>query len=148
VRKTIEQRVLTLEEQMGELRGMPTQISDLRSQVSQLSDDMRAEFSAIRGETATQADMLRGEMAAQADMLRGEMAAQADTLRGEMAAQADMLRGETGTIRQDMAVFRADFIARDDETRRHARMMHEDVIARLALTREGGPRSPRPRKRR
>ena len=73
--------------------------------------------------------------------LRAEMRDEFSAIRGEMAAGF-------GAVREDMATFRAEMIARDDETRRHARMLHEDVIARLALTREGRPRSPRPRKRR
>jgi len=108
LRKTIEERVLTLEEQMTELRELPAQVAGLRSEFSQLRAEMRGEFSAIRTEMAEGLAAVRGEM----------------------------------------ATFRADFIARDDETRRHARIMHEEVIARIALTREGESRSPRTRKRR
>jgi hypothetical protein len=135
-----------LEDQIGGLRGIPSQVSNLGSQVSQLNEHMGAEFSAIRGEMTAQTATLRGETATQTEMLRGDMAAQTQMLRGEMTARTEMLRGEIGTIREDLAAFRADFIARDEETRRPARMMHEDVLARIALTREGGPRSPRRRK--
>jgi hypothetical protein len=106
--QSIEGRVLTLEQQMSELREIPARVSRLESNISQLRAEMRDEFSAIRS---------------------------------EMAAGF-------GAVREDMATFRADMIARDEETGRHARMLREDVIARLALTREGTPRSPRTRKRR
>lgn len=106
--ETLEERVVTLEQQMTELRDLPAQVTELRSEISQLRTELRVELSAIRG---------------------------------EMAAGF-------GAVREDMATFRAEMIARDDETGRHARMLHEDVIARLALTREGKPRSPRTRKRR
>src|SRR5437773_10545840 len=73
VRKTIEQRVLTLEDQMGELRGIPTQMSDLRSQVSQLHADMRGEFSAIRGEMVEAIAALRTDMVAGDEETRRQM---------------------------------------------------------------------------
>ena len=119
MRKSIEERVLTLEQQMSELRQNAARVSRLESNISQLRAEMREEFSAIRGEVAALGDSLRGEMAA-----------------------------GFGAVREDMATFRADMIARDEETRRHARMLHEDVIARMALTREDRPGSPRTRKRR
>jgi hypothetical protein len=93
---------------MSELREIPARVSRLESNISQLRAEMRDEFSAIRGEMATLGNTLRGEMAA-----------------------------GFGAVREDMAMFRADMIARDEETGRHARMLHQDVIARLALTREG-----------
>jgi uncharacterized coiled-coil DUF342 family protein len=107
-RKAVEERVVTLEQQMMERRDLPTEVTELRSEISQFRTEMRDETSAIRG---------------------------------EMAAGF-------GAVREDLATFRVEMTARDDETRRHARMLHEDVIARLALTREDRPRSPRPRKRR
>jgi hypothetical protein len=39
-----------------------------------------------------------------------------------------------------MATFRADMIAGDEETRRHARMLHEDLVGRIALIQEDMPR--------
>jgi hypothetical protein len=129
-RKTLQERVLTLEQQMMEIRDLPAHVTEVRSEISQLRTETRGEFSA-----------LRGEMATLGDALRGEMATLGNTLRGEMAAGFAVVRGE-------MATFRAEMTARDEETSRHARMLHEDVIGRLALTREGKPRSPRTRKRR
>ena len=119
MRKTIEERVVTLEQQMIELRDLPAQVTGLRSDFSQLRTEMRGEFSAIRGELGESLAAVRGEMTT----------------------------GFTA-VRDEMAAFRADMIARDEETRRHARVLHEDAIARLAVTREGGPRSTRTRKRR
>jgi hypothetical protein len=110
VSKSIEGRVLTLEQQMSELREIPARVSRLESNISQLRAEMRDEFSAIRGEMATKKDL--------------------EALRAEVATGL-------GAVREDMATFRTDMIARDEETRRHARMLHEDVIARIALTREG-----------
>jgi Fic family protein len=111
VSKGIEGRVLTLEQQMSELREIPARVSRLESNISQLRAEMRDEFSAIRGEMATLGDTLRGEMAA-----------------------------GFGAVRDDMATFRADMIAGDEETRRHARMLHEDLVGRIALIQEDMPR--------
>jgi len=57
----------------------------------------------------------------------------------ERADRLAVVRG-AGSLREELSAFRADFIARDEETSRHARTLHEDVIARIALTRDGGPR--------
>ena len=100
VSKGIEGRVLTLEQQMSELREIPARVSRLESNISQLRAEMRDEFSAIRS---------------------------------EMAAGF-------GAVREDMATFRADMIAGDEETRRHARMLHEDLVGRIALIQEDMPR--------
>ena len=135
VRKTIEQRILTLEDRMGELHELPERVAALQSEFSQFRAEVRDEFSAIRGELAEGLAAVRGEMA---DGLAA--------VRGEFAEGLAAVRGEMGSMREDMAAFRADSIARDEEARRYARMLHEDVIARLALTPEGGPRSPRRRK--
>lgn len=102
MRKTIEERVFTLEEQMRDLRELPTQVAELRSEFSQLRAEMRDEFSAIRGEIAMKAD-------------------------------AGFVHGEFGALR-------AEVIAGDEETRRQMRVLHEDLVGRIALIQEGLPR--------
>ena len=51
------------------------------------------------------------------------------------------VRTEFSAVRQEL---RAEIRAGDEETRRYMRVLHEDVIARIALIQEG-PRRPRRR---
>ena len=98
----LAKRVEKLEEEMTALAGLPAQVADLATQVSQLRVEMRDGFSAIR-----------------------------DEIRA----------GDEETRRQ----LREEIRAGDDETRNQMRILHEDVIGRLALIQEGlGGRRRRP----
>ncbi|MBA3885176.1 MAG: hypothetical protein H0X67_05515 [Acidobacteria bacterium] len=111
---------------------------------------MRGEFSAVRQEMAEQAATttatLRQEMAAQAatiiTTLRQEVAAQGatiiTTLRQEMADQGVALRSE-------MAHGFARVGGELGEVANQMRVLHEDVVGRIALLQESWPA---PRKRR
>lgn len=105
---------------MTELEQLPARIGDLTSQVSHLRTEMRGEFSAVRGEVAEQLTALRAEMAEQGQGI-------IVILRGEMAEQGKSLRAEIRDLGNQM------------------RVLHEDVIARLAQLQEGWP-TPRKRK--
>ena len=61
-------------------------------------------------------------------------------LRDEMRAEFSAIRGGAGVT---LSSLRQEISARDEETRRYMRMLHEDVIARLAIIQEG----QRPRKK-
>ena len=72
-----------------------------------------------------QVSALAGDFAA----LRGEFA----TLRGEFAK----LRDEFAELRDEFAGVREEIRAGDEETRRQMRVLHEEVISRIALLDEG-----------
>ena len=93
---------------MTELEQLPSKVDDVASQISHLRTEMRDEFSAVRREIAEQGATLRGEIAEQGATLRGEIAEQG-------AASA----------------------ARDEALGIQMRVLHEDVIGRLALLQEG-----------
>ena len=91
---------------------------------------VRGEMATIHGEMAT----IRGDMAA----VRGDMAA----VRGEITTKAD-----TGFVHSEFAALRAEMIAGDEETRRQMRVLHEDLVGRIALIQEGLPRRGGPRRK-
>lgn len=64
-------------------------------------------------------------------------------LRNEMRAEFSAIRGGAGED-VTLSTLRQEIRAGDEETRRYMRMLHEDVIARLAIIQEG----QRPRKKR
>ena len=78
-------------------------------------------------ELGTQIAQLRSEMHAEFSAIRGEMQAEFSAVRGEMQAEFSAVRGE---IRDG-----------DEETRRQMRVLHEDLVARIALLGQGRPRS-------
>ncbi len=128
------------------LLSLSQEITAVRLEIVALRGEMhvwRDEMGALRREM----DALRGEI----DSLRREM----DTPRGEVAALRDemgALRVEVHALRDEMDAIRGgerttdmpsllslrDEIRRGDEQTRHLmRVLHEDVIARLATIQEG-----------
>ena len=143
-RKTLEERVVTLEQETAALRDLPRQVAELGLQLSQLHADVRGEFSASRRENAP-----REALAALALEVREEFAAirRETATREALEALALEMRQEFAAVRREMASeiagLRAEMIAGDAETRRHMRTMHEEVIGRLSLIQEGMPRTRR-----
>jgi len=71
----------------------------------------------------------------QISQFRGEVRVEFSALREEIRTQLDEVRGE----------LRGEIRAGDEETRRQMRVLHEDVISRIALLGEqfNGPTRPR-----
>jgi hypothetical protein len=105
------------------LEELPARIDDLTLQISQLREEMRGEFAAVRGE------MDSGFAAVRAEMHAGDEEARR-ALREEIRA------GDEETRR----VLRDQIRAGDAEIMGQARMLHEDLMSRLALMQEGNPR--------
>ncbi len=133
----IEFRLESLERRVTNLELLPARIDDLASQILHLRTEMRAEFSAVRGEVAGQGTTLRQEIAEQGGMLRQEMAEQGGMLRQEMAEQGAALRDE----------FRSDLRREIDGLATHMRVLHEEVIARIALLGDAAPQARRRRRK-
>ncbi len=91
--ESLEKRVEKLEDAMTGFAGLPPQVAELASRVSQLGGEMRVGFSAIR-----------------------------DEIRA----------GDEETRRQ----LREEIRIGDEETRTQMRILHEDVIERIALLQE------------
>ena len=105
-------RVVSLERQTERLDALPDRVSGLELQFVQFRGEARDEFSAVRR-----------EMRAQGEELRAEMRAQGEELRAEMRALGQQLR--------------AEIQAGDEQTRHLMRILHEDVITRIATIQEG-----------
>jgi hypothetical protein len=102
-RRTLTQ-VEILEQKVEQLETLPARVAAVELQILLLRDEARGEFSAVRQEIVT----LRAE-------LRHEFRHE---LHLGLQNTAELLRAE---IRQG-----------DEETRRYMRVLHEDVIARIA----------------
>ena len=115
---------------MTRLEELPARIDDLTSQVSQLRTEMRGDFSAVRSEMATGFGALRSEMTA------GFAAVAVKT--DKLEAQTDGLATKTDRLE-----------AKTDGLAVQMRMLHEDVIARIALLQEGltGTAGRKPKKK-
>ena len=120
--KSLEDRVSVLENEMEGLRGLPDRVASLEVNILQFRTDVRGEFSALRQEIQRMAETLRGEM-------RLDMQGTAQTLRGEMQGMAQTLRGDMQGMAQTL---RAELRAGDAETRRYMRVLHEEVLSRIA----------------
>jgi len=100
-------------------------VGSLTAHISRLGERMGVEFSAIRGEMRAGDEALRGELAD----LRSETRAGHDALRGDLRSE---IRAGDEALRGELADLRADMHIGDDETRHLMRVLHEDVIERIA----------------
>ena len=107
--QTLAARVDSLEQRVTHLEELPARVDALTLQVSQLRDEMRVEFSAVRSEIRTGDENT------------------CRTLRDEIRA------GDENTCR----TLRDEIRAGDARVMEQARVLHEDVVSRLALIQEG-----------
>lgn len=119
------------------LETLPARMSAVELQIVQLRSEMREQFSAVRS------DLERFRVESQSGIhsvrneLRAEIKAACDEVRSDLRAE---IRSAGETIRTEL---RAEIRAGDEETRRYRRVLHEEVLARLALIEEGRPRRRR-----
>ena len=98
-----------LERRVEILEQLPERVTALEVQIVELRDEMRSEFSATRA------------------MIRAGDEGVISTLREEI---------RTGDERTTMTL-REEIRSGDEETRRYMRVLHEDLVGRIAALREG-----------
>jgi hypothetical protein len=160
--QTVVARVEKLEERVTVLEQLPARVDALTWEISQLRGEMRAEFAAIRAHADAGDQVMLG-------VFRDEICAGDEGTRRIL--RDEIRAGDEGTRR----ILRDEIRAGDEETRRivrdeirtgdeetrtvlrgeirttadailtQMRVLHEEVIARIALIEEGRPRG---RKRR
>jgi hypothetical protein len=116
----VTERLEILEKTVAALETLPERVGAVELQIVQLRDEMRVEFSAIRQKFSAEFSAVRQEFSAECSAIRQETVGMGASLREEL--QAEIRAG-------------------DEETRRYMRVLHEDVIARIATLGEG--RRPR-----
>jgi len=104
------------------LETLPARMSAVEWQIVQLRSEMREQFSAVRSDL----EGFRVESQSGIHSVRND-------LRAEIKAACDEVRSD----------LRAEIRAGDEETRRYMRVLHEEVLARLALIEDGRPRRRR-----
>ena len=126
--ETIASRVDNLERRVTDLETLPDRITAVELQIVQLRTEMRGEFSAVREEIRTGTRVL-GERIDETTRVLGERIEERARVLGERIDEFARVLGE-----------------RIDETGRHMRVLHEDVIGRLAIIQEGQSARRRRRK--
>jgi hypothetical protein len=104
-RQTLARRVEILEQKVERLETLPARVAAVELQILQLRQEMRAEFSAMRQELTA--------------LFRTELKGTAESLTEPL----------TESLTRSL---RAEIREGDEETRRYMRVLHEEVIARLA----------------
>jgi len=125
--ETIESRADNLERRVTDLETLPDRIPAIESQIVQLRTEMRGEFSAVREEIRT------------GDRVLGERIDETTRVLGERL-------DETTRVLQRLEETTRVLGERIDENGRHMRVLHEDVIGRLAIIQEGQSARRRRRK--
>ena len=125
--QTLDNRVERLETRVTALEQLPARMDALVVQVSQLREEMHAEFSAMRGEMRAGDEAVIGT-------LRGKIRVGDEetrrTLREEIRA------GDEETRR----ALREEIRTGDERILTQARVLHEEVLSRLAMIQEARPR--------
>ena len=128
--ESLEERVTLLE---NELRGLPERVGELETQVTAVvvqvagfREEVRAEFSDVREEIAKFREAVRVDFLD----VRGEFTQFREEVRAEFAS----VRAEMGSMRDEL---RKEIKDGDDETRRLMRVLHEDLVERIALIDRG-----------
>lgn len=127
-RANLEKRMTRAEAQLDGLAGVPARFDALDAQILQLDASIAAHTSAIVDELVLTRSQLREE-------IRAGDAALRETLREE--------------IRTGDAALREEIRSGDEETRIQMRILHEEVLSRIALLGEalnGRMASPAPRR--
>jgi len=149
---SLEQRVVAIEQMLQDYatvrdlerleRALGEQIAqqgaELRGDVSAFRDETRSEFTAVRDEMRSEFAAVRAEMRSGFGAVRDGIRAGDDetrrVLREEIQAARESIQG---VIEQRTVETLAQAAAGDEETRRQMRLLHEDMIARIATLRRG-----------
>jgi hypothetical protein len=159
----VELRVQRLEQKVSELEQLPARMAELGSQIAQLRGEMHEEFSAIRREVADRVTLaqFREATAAIGEELRAfreQFSQELRAVRGEFSEELRVIRGELRAIRGNgaglslvklheeiaglrgpggegltLVGLRQEIREGDEETRRLMRVLHEDLVQRIAL---------------
>jgi len=140
--QTLDNRVERLETRVTALEQLPARMDALVVQVSQLREEMHAEFSAMRGEMRAGDEAVIGT-------LRGKIRVGDEetrrTLREEIRAGDEETRR---TLREEIRTgdeetrrtLREEIRTGDERILTQARVLHEEVLSRLAMIQEARPR--------
>jgi hypothetical protein len=169
----LEQKVGNLEDLPARVNGLELQIVQLRGEMHVEFSAMRADLAGLRGgyggTLASLGDDIRGGDDGTLASLRQDIVdlrgGDSGTLASLRQDIADLRGGDDGTLaslRQDITVLRGDVASlrggdegslaslrlelreQNEETRRHALVLYEDLVARIAALGEG----PWPRRKR
>jgi chromosome segregation ATPase len=148
-RSLLVRRVEILEENVDSLSHLPARVRMVETQLFDLRDDVtsfRGEFASFRAETRGELTEIRSditEIRGDITAIRGDIIGirgDITEIRGDIIGiRGDIteIRGDITGIRGEFAVVRDEIRAGDEETRRQMRILHEEVISRIALLQEG-----------
>jgi hypothetical protein len=121
--ESLETRVATLDAQVMELRELPAQVAELASQIVLLRTEMHSAASATRAQAAAGHEETRR-------VLREEFQANGEAIVRSL--RQEIRAGDEAIVRS----LRQEIRAGDDETRTLMRVLHEDLVGRIALLQE------------
>ena len=135
---TLTERVTILEQKVNEFASLPSRVAGVELQIVQLRGEMQVGFSAVRQEMAAMRDDLRTELHRELHGIREELHGIREELDGIHGAldgihgELDGIHGELDGIHGELNGLRVEIRAGDKETRRYMRVLHEDLITRIA----------------
>jgi chromosome segregation ATPase len=138
-------RVEVLEDHVSALNRLPERVAALESALAAFRGEVRAEFTGVQGEfTGVRAELTN--VRAEFTNVRAELTGVHDKLAaidGRLTAVESKLVEHDG----EFAALRVEIRAGDEETRRQMRVLHEEVLSRIALLQEGFDARARGRRR-
>lgn len=116
--RSLEQRVVMLEQQMQQLKDLPERVERVESQILQLRTEMKDGFSAIRGEMGELRRELREDIRIDVEesqnLTKGLHAEAIGTAKGLHAQAMDAMKGLRAEIASVDAALRRDVVSRLD----------------------------------
>ncbi len=136
--RTLVERVDILEQKVEGLETLPGRVHAVELQIVQLREEMHAGFSALRADFRGELQSeIRGSRDSLKSELQAEIRASLDSVRNELRVE---IRASRDSLKSEL---QAEIRAGDEETRRYMRVLHEEVISRIATI--GGARQSRRR---
>jgi ABC-type transporter Mla subunit MlaD len=123
--ESLRVRLEKLERRVDILEQLPDRVSALEVQIVHLRDEMRSEFSETRSRDGDTRRVLNERMDSLAVTLNERMDSLAETLSKQMVSLSE-------TLSERM-------VSLFDANERHMRLLHEDLIQRIAIMKESRP---------
>ena len=137
-------RVERLERRVKILEQLPDRVSALEVQIVQLRDEMRSEFSATRTRDEETRRVLTEQMDSRFEVLSTQMVSLSEVLNRQMASLSEVLNKQMVSLSEVLSkqmvslseVLSERMMSLFDTNERHMRVLHEDLVQRIATMRE------------
>jgi len=122
-----------LEETVNGLRDLPERVATLATRLDEAVSTLSTRIDSVESTLSTRIDSVESTLSARIDSVESTLSARIDSVESTLSVRIDRVEAAMGRLERSL---REEIRAGDDETRRFMRMLHEDLIGRIALLSE------------